>query len=131
MTATERLRQLIEVRRVVYHWGKPHKITPRFVAAKLGDGQRFVRIIPLNTRPNYYVIRVDSGWLGSGGPNDPMRDHLREIYDAIEDEHGRRHDEDMGDDYNDRAKWPAIDLTYGASWGEYDMPEKRAHKVRG
>ena len=37
-----------------------YQIKPQLVDNQLGDGLRLVTVTPLATRPNYYIVRVDS-----------------------------------------------------------------------
>jgi hypothetical protein len=41
-------------------WGQKHPISPRLISEVFGDGQKLIGIMPLNSRPNYYIARVDS-----------------------------------------------------------------------
>lgn len=60
--AMERLRALIEAEEDVRFWGQNYKITPRLVQHVYGKGDTLIAIVPLNTRPNYYVIIADASW---------------------------------------------------------------------
>ena len=48
-------------------------IKPEFIRQELGNGDLLLAVTPLNTRPNYYLIRVDSKWLDK--ENRPIYDH--------------------------------------------------------
>lgn len=117
---TQRLRAAIERRCKVRHWGSDYTVTPRLVSEVFGDGRQLIWLQPLNTRPNYYVVRIDSAWNRSNlaQEGDVLCDHLDEIYDAIDDEYGRAHkaDEDECRDF------PALDLDAGCAWGEQEWP---------
>lgn len=103
-------------------WGQKSMIQPVFVDAHLGDGQQLVAITPLNTRPNYYLIRVDSKWWMDSWrsreqlPEDEhFAEHIDDICSAIEDEVGRKYETD--DDGKDvYMPWPALDDEAGVSW---------------
>lgn len=111
-------------------WGQEYTCDPRFVEQALGDGNVLLGMQPLNTRPHYYVIRVDSSWHLDGcricGISkecpDLVAEHLDEIYDAIEDEYGERDriresNEDLEPGQEpDPDCWPVLDLDCGASW---------------
>jgi hypothetical protein len=138
------LRKRIEVQESGEFWGQPYTRIPRFVESFFGDGQQLVCIQPLNTRPNLYVIRVDSIVKlrddSTSTTSDLMMHSLMdEIYNAIEDEYGSSDDEDEeneddGEDEDEdeetdtpnaaRAQeskpWPALNLNAGACWFEYD-----------
>lgn len=136
MTATERLRKTIERPRSVSHWGTVETITPRFVAAKLGNGKRLLRVTPLITRPNYYLIRVDDSIADLDG--DAWRDYMLEIYKAIEDEYGEceREIENLMeegktlDEAHDLTGFPMLDLDCGTCWGIEPWPKGFAPKKR-
>lgn len=145
MTATERLRRRIEVERNIHWWGYDYKVTPRFVLETLGNGRRLLWVQPLNTRPNYYVIRVDSSWVG-----DEMYEHIEEVYDAIEDQYGEKEQEreflaedlrEKGieptgentdlDGNEDRLGWPVLSLDSGCAWSDEELPKlKRKRAAR-
>lgn len=119
--------------RTVEWWGYKSEVTPAIVDAHLGNGRRLLRVQPLNTRPNYYLIRVDSKWdCGS----DEFYDLLEDIYEAIEDEYGEKEREreclaedlreqgiePTGDNTDlagneDRLDWPVLSLDSGCTWG--------------
>ncbi len=128
--------------RTAHFWGQAFQVTPAVADAHLGDGRQLLWFEPLNTRPNYYLIRIDSSWgdlhddADDADDNDNLRDHVDEIIDALVDEFGemereREHLEDdlreQGidpDDDNtdlagneDRLGWPVLSLDSGYSWG--------------
>ena len=130
---TEQLRAIIEVEQDVTMWGQPHRVTPRLVSEVFGDGRLLLEIIPLATRPNFYVVRVDSswGWNEGGRNNDaPIRDHLDEIYDAIEDEYGDTVCDcpdlpaEPDPDCHCTRDFPALRLDSGCSWAPAYWPAK-------
>lgn len=41
-------------------WGQKHTIKPEIIENIQGDGMQAVYLTPLDTRPNYYVLRIDS-----------------------------------------------------------------------
>lgn len=115
---TDDLRARIEKPYVTRFWGSEYTITPLLVDEVFGDGQLLMGIQPLNTRPNYYVVRVDSRWSEECG-SDKWFDLLDEqIYDAIADQFGASDDED-DDGHAVHEGWPALDLDAGCSWFEY------------
>lgn len=96
-------------------WGQKHMIKPVFIEQALGNGDKLVAITPLNTRPNYYLIRVDSSWSTRNSDTPAICEHLEEICEAIEDENGRKYETD--DDYKEiMMPWPALDDEVGMSW---------------
>lgn len=95
-------------------WGQPHRIEPVLINKHLGNGDLLLGLSPLNTRPNYYLIRIDSSWLDKEN-TDIIYDHLEDIYEAIEDECGRKYFTDDNDE-EQTAEWPSLDLDCGCSW---------------
>lgn len=69
-------------------WGCDFVCRPAFCPTVLGDGFQLLALIPLDTRPNYYLIRVHSSWDTSSYEENCIADHLDEIYDALEDYFG-------------------------------------------
>lgn len=122
-------RKKVEATYPVRWWGQNYICQPRFVESILGDGRALLALQPLNTRPHYYLIRIDSSWhldycrvcgISAECPDD-LREHLDEIYEAIEDEYGnadsiryenKTHpDEPLVDD-----SWPVFDDEVGTCW---------------
>lgn len=115
------LREAVERKHRVRFWGESYTIKPLLVSEKLGDGLGLIFIEPLFTRPNYYVIRVDSSWVAPnrwGQIN--IRDHLFEdeerVLCVIEDDfcNERWYSEEECDEEIDDAErealrdWPAF-----------------------
>lgn len=129
---------------MVRFWGRMHWISPRLVREVFGDGRTLLEIQPLNTRPDFYVIRVDSS-VGKrelfdctvDGTEDG-EDLAEAILCAIEDEYGHRDECDCRckacDDQrcedcrnqkrHDRGQpWPALNADSGYSWGTRWWPD--------
>lgn len=121
------IRRMVEIPQRVKHWGEYHDITPMYVPGRMGDGRALCYLIPLNTRPNYYVLRIDS---------------CRDIYDQIDDEFGiyARIEERFGDAMSwcetcghgglcecscckEYREWPALDCDSGSCW--HIFPENK------
>lgn len=117
------LKKRVEIQEHVRFWGSEYDITPAFVAAFFGDGKQLVAITPLNTRPNYYVIRVDSSWNLSNFQDEPiMGDYIDEIYDAIEAEYGCMDDRDEEDETPEEERgWPMLNSECGSSWSSFTL----------
>lgn len=119
------VRALVEVSYDSKFWGQPARVDPRFVEAVLGDGRQLLGMTTLDSRPNYYVIRVDSNWHLSmcrkceNHCPDQLFEHLEEIYEAIENEYGRALDEETGE----KDPWPAFDDESGCSWFPFNDQE--------
>lgn len=134
------LRRLIEIEQTVRHNGEQHTIKPRLVEAVFGDGKQLIGLAQLGTRPNYYVVRIDSLW-DARETDHPfvrsvLRDHLEKIYRAIGEQFGK-----LPDPEKLRCKgcgkvtckaccgrsadcWPTLNLDYGSWWFSLDWPTK-------
>jgi len=110
---TKALRRIIERPERVRHWGQYHTIVPAFLPTAIGDGKQWIVLVPLNTRPNYYVCRIDS----SHSDKDPDG-WLDDLYLALEGYFGRGGADD-GEEGEEPAEWPAVDLDCGSCWGDY------------
>lgn len=98
-----------------------------------GDGRALMGLSTLNSRPRYYVLRIDSGWKIDMDPDAPdvavgFVEYLDAIAFALEDEFGRgQFDDGSGEpetarERNQRRKWPAYDDENGSSWWRMDWP---------
>jgi hypothetical protein len=67
---------------VVHWWGEDHVITPALVEETHGDGMQLIHVTPIDTRPNYYVLRIDSG---VDLENEIFSDHDKEVYGTIKE----------------------------------------------
>lgn len=88
-------------------WGQDYAITPARVSTVLGDGCQIIGFESFDTRPDYYILRVDSRWSENNCSADPICDHVHEIIEAIENDFGRHREE--WDHANGRAyvkHWP-------------------------
>lgn len=120
-------------RRKVHWWGSDYQITPAVARGHLGDGQQLLCVQPLNTRPDYYLIRCDSTWVVDG--SDEWYDRLEEIIDALIDEFSEkeREREYLAEDLRaagiepdgentdlagneDRLGFPVLSLDSGCAW---------------
>jgi hypothetical protein len=72
-------------------WGQDYIITPRLVDWIHGDGLQVIWFEPMDTRPNYYVARIDSKICVDNCGKPPV--FCDEVYDdlcmKIEDQYGR------------------------------------------
>jgi hypothetical protein len=106
---TKELRALVEVPETIEFWGQEHTVIPRLIETVFGDGKLLLIIQPMNTRPNYFVVRVDSS------PDLDVFDVIDDISDAAEDEYGYYEDAELSDD---EKVFPIVDWTVGCSWSE-------------
>jgi hypothetical protein len=108
-------------RHKVRFWGRNYIITPRLVEWMHGDGKQFMYFMPLNTRPNYYVVRVDSALsLDNHEENNFTDAVLDDLYTEIEEQFGRSCEEwtaDNGRTYTRRNPFPALNDDCGSCWG--------------
>ena len=103
----------------VEFWGRSHEITPVILDETFGDGKKSICLTPLNTRPNYYIVNIDSSV--DLLENDSVIDYLEKedgVLNYIIEEYG----ECCGDD---EEPFPALNLDCGYCWGEYkqDRPK--------
>jgi hypothetical protein len=111
---TEKLRARIELTKKVQFWGQEYTITPRLIGKVFGDGAQLICITPLATRPNYFVVRVDSS------PTFDVRSILDDIITAAEEEYGS-YDRDSEEDDND---FPRCAWSIGCCWGDrFSLPK--------
>ena len=83
-----------------------------------GDGKQPISFQPQDTRPEYYVVFVDSGWSLDNYHSDRghcVCDHYDEIVTALEEEFGCCDDEGM-----EEEGWPVVHADSGAGWCELD-----------
>lgn len=62
-------------------WGQPHDIKPCLIEKIHGDGLQLVALTPIDTRPNYYVLRIDSSI--DLDDDDTLNKEDREYYGSI------------------------------------------------
>jgi hypothetical protein len=105
-------------------WGRKYKVEPALVEKVFGDGKKLLCLTPLMTRPNYYVVQIDSKWELDAYE---FLDRLEEIYDAIEEQYGCDGDEFEGDE---PPEFPTLHHG-GSTWGELDFPRKLNRSGRG
>lgn len=120
--------------RKVHFWGYDYTVTPAVAKRHLGDGRQLLWLQPLNTRPDYYIIRIDSSW--AVDDSDEWLDRLEEeILEALIDEFSEKEQEreflaeDLlaqgiepnGDNTDlagneDRLGFPVLSLDSGYAW---------------
>ena len=124
-------RAKVEVPYQTRWWGADYTCDPRFVQQALGNGEVLIGLQPLNTRPHYYVMRVDSFWHLQGcrtceeGCPDELVQHLDEILDAIEDEYGEKTSIEWNNAQEPESEpaptgWPVFSGDSGESWFALD-----------
>lgn len=85
--STDRLRDLVEVPVQGSLWGETTTFTPRLVSERFGDSRRLMYLSPINDRPAYFVVRVDSRKKPFEDDNDHCNLVIDAIYDAAENEY--------------------------------------------
>jgi hypothetical protein len=96
-------------------WGTKYKVTPYLVDQIFGDGQKFIKLSPMLTRPNFYVVRIDSK---TDLKSDEWFDQLQEIYEAIDEEFGPCCQSYNSCECDHHETWPATFDWGGCTWGE-------------
>lgn len=107
-------------------WGQQCDIAPAFVDTGRGDRRQLVWLQPIDTRPDYYVLRIDSkedvesddyGW------DEMLLCPIEEVYDSYDrydwnwDEKRRWVGKERYEDYPPiEYKWPMLQWS-GGSWG--------------
>ena len=102
------------------HWGSWYDFTPVLLDKVYGDGKQLLMLFPINERPRYWVVRVDS----KCQRDDAVYDILDDICDAIDEQFGTPDEDDLGVG-NDRPYFPMYD-NQGTSWHVVSMPTRKA-----
>lgn len=100
-------------------WGRNYIITPRLLEVVFGDGKKVIHLTPLATRPDYYVLCIDSRMETD---TDDFHDLLEWISQALEDQFGRAEEQwehENGRTYRKRNYFPAFNDSCGLCWGEF------------
>ncbi|MHD0644454.1 hypothetical protein ACYPKM_02305 [Pseudomonas aeruginosa] len=130
------LRREIEKPHPTKFWGQDCICDPRLVSTIFGDGRQLFRYAPIDTRPNYYIIRVGSDWT-----EDSYRVHEEDILQAIEHDFSNadngQYDQETGatlpDGEWERLEWPALHDGGGeynfVHWTERTISKRRARKL--
>lgn len=124
------LKAVFEVEFIGTLWtdGDSGPMTPYVCKCSFGDGLKLIKVATINQRPNYHVVRVDSGWAESNwSDGDNIGEHIDDILTSIEEECGpaRPYCEECESDrcdcdgeYSARDSFPALDDENGCSWAE-------------
>jgi hypothetical protein len=116
-------------------WGRNYVITPRLVEWIHGDGLQVIYLMPLNTRPNYYVCQIDSKVSLYNSDESSFADLvLDDLCEKIEEEFGPTEYEwqaDNGRTYKRRDPFPAFDDECGTCWGLLAMLTTSKPRVLG
>jgi ribosomal protein S27E len=135
-TVHARLKAAIEIKTTVTFWVSTSTFTPCLCSKVFGDGRALLQLWALNSRPRFYIIRIDSTWevddYDAPGDAPDLHDHLDDIYAALESDFGAARwadDEDVQDEGPERVdemrEWPAFNDDAGTSWARFDWPTIR------
>lgn len=112
-------------------WGQELLAEKVVIDQEFGDGLKILAFSPLATRPNYYIVFIDSSWVIDGDDDNSVSEHTDEIYEAISEEYGelcgytleeceaQNHGKSCGfhlDSEEDEAEFPVLDDSCGSSW---------------
>jgi len=117
----------------VYFWGGDYVVTPALVSEIHGDGLQIVWLSSLFTRPNYYLLRIDSSIDLNDDESLPEADKMSYetvqelLLQMVEDEFGALDRYEQGENYlyfdpdNDEVEpfeyeFPMLNWG-GGSWG--------------
>ena len=112
-------------------WGSDYFVTPRLVDWIHGDGLQVIQLVALNSRPNYYLARIDSTVELDGNFCDVLLDDL---IDAIEEQYGPDYEEweaDNGRTYRRHHPFPAASFDSGSCWDRLTTlkgPDRRTER---
>lgn len=98
-------------------WGTKYKFTPALVDTIIDDGLTLIAIQPLNTRPAYYIARVDSSFALLDDELEDVQSLVELIEGEIESQFGRDEDEDEDGD----GWFPKLSDSSGVTWWEIDI----------
>ena len=98
----------ITKKKAVEFWGKTYNIKPYLISEIYGDGLAIIEIIPLNTRPNTYVLRFDS----NVDLENENNNESETILNIIEEECGNSEDFDEEDT---EREFPVLNWNCGGS----------------
>lgn len=138
MSFIRRLKKVVEKPYPSRWWGQDCTIEAKLLPGRFGDGRFLIGIEPLNTRPQFYVARVDSKWRPTRNHNPLQSDEwfyfLEELYLALEDHFGSVNFEDdeggLWGDNEELSAWPCVDLDLGCGWFPYRIPGPKKRKDR-
>ena len=105
--------------RVVRFWGRECTVAPELLpdTVKIGAGGNslLIAVQPLNTRPDYYLVQLDTP-AGFDFHEDVL--DVDDILIALEEHYGKTDDEDLDDE------WPRVNLDSGSVMWIVDEEEQ-------
>lgn len=125
----EALRRQIEVPVLGYLWGqRVGWFVPRLLNRVYGDGRKLMAVCPLDGRPRYIVVRVDSNTESlTDEPAEGESYLIDDIYSAAEDQFGLCHCEECDEEQPEACKFPIVHWGDGSAWSEIDWPKPPRH----
>lgn len=102
-------------------WGSTYEFQPALIEKIYGDGKLLMQLFPINERPRYWVVRVDSRHASGEADEDAFFDMLEDIYDKIDEQFGTPSEEDLGIG-DERPYFPMFD-SQGSVWHFVRTPE--------
>lgn len=93
LTVEELIKRETESRETMF-WGRKSTVTPALVDEVHGDGLQVVWLSSINTRPNYYLLRIDSSVVLDDDESLPDKDKteygtvLEMLLQLIEEQYG-------------------------------------------
>lgn len=104
------LRKLLKPQQTKW-WGSVYDFQPVLLEKTWGDGNQLVQLFPINERPRYWVVRVDSK---CDSDSEAWYEILDDIYNAIDEQFGSPSEKDLGVG-DERPYFPMFDWE-GCSW---------------
>lgn len=107
------LKAVVEVKTRRHLWTPDDAIefVPAVLPQVFGDGKALLALTTINSRPRFYVIRIDNSWRD-------IHDHIDDICGALGEHFGEIHRDDEDFDADDPvSEWPTFDDENGTSWG--------------
>ncbi len=101
-------------------WGREHyNHVPTLIDSTHGDGQCLIYIVPLATRPDYYIVRVDSSVRQMiENDNDEIINLIETtLCRMIRSECGSYDDHEDYEEENIMLPFPALNYSCGYGWG--------------
>lgn len=112
MTSEERRRLERNVKEKAYIRGEEYDIDPQIFPYTWGDGGTVALIYPINLRPNYYIVAIDSN--SPDIKSDEWYSFMDSIYIELEDYFGKCNcDDEVSEGIVD---WPTACFCIGSHW---------------
>lgn len=140
---TQELLDFLTREQILHLWGQPYTDKLYLVDGIHGDGQQLIWFETMNSRPFYYLIRVDSSLdVENGDDYDLLSDEDNSAYGSFTEMIMQMIEEEVGniDNYEEQIdglytneqeraegfepfeyKFPMFSLGAGYSWGEMDI----------